>query len=198
MLLLLLACAAVDPLTGDDTADTGGSAGPTAPSPGDLVITEIMPDPLVVDGDFGEWFEVKSLAGGDRDLAGMTVTDDDATGFTVEGSLVLPAGGYLVFAPDADATANGGLPVDYAYDVADLKLGNEGDAVVLTFGNATLDLVAYDPDDGFPIEEGYAMSLSPSAQTPEANDDGARWCAAASVYGGGDRGTPGAPNDGCP
>src|SRR5690606_31298497 len=40
------------------------------PAPGDLVITELMPNPAMVGDDFGEWFEIHSLASAEFHLNG--------------------------------------------------------------------------------------------------------------------------------
>jgi hypothetical protein len=210
VLLLLSACSHTDaPIwsTGStgDTASPGGPGTPdtdptssaTPVEPGDLAITEIMPDPLAVDGDYGEYFELTSLATRDLDLEGLTVEDDDGTGFVVTGSLPLPVGGRLVFGPSDNLVLNGGVPVDYAYDVGAVKLGNEGDTVAVLRGSIPIDVVAYEAVS-WGVAEGSALSLDPSAIDPVANDDLGHWCLATSTYGAGDHGTPGAPNDACP
>lgn len=211
MMLVLLACAQVDPLTDDsagpsvdsagpaDTAapDDTGPSGPPSPVPGDLLVTEILYDPDVVDGDVGEWFEVRSVVDADRDLAGVTVTDDGGTGFTVAVPLLLPAGGHLVFGVEADPSVNGGVTVDHAYSVDDLKLGNDGDAVVLLLGEVVLDVVAWDAGATFPAQEGWSIQLDPAITDPTGNDDGSAWCLPTQTFGAGDHGSPGALNEPC-
>jgi hypothetical protein len=57
--------------------------------------------------------------------------------------------------------------------------------------------VAWDDGATFPDPTGASMSLDPSKLTADLNDDGEAWCTSSSVFGDGDLGTPGAPNDGC-
>ncbi|MEQ1572417.1 MAG: lamin tail domain-containing protein, partial [Myxococcota bacterium] len=179
----------------DSDADTDPDAAPVV---GDLVVTEIMADPLAVDGDFGEYVELTSTATHGLDLAGLELADDDGTGFSVVGTWILAPGERAVFAPSADPLVNGGLTVDYTYDVGELKLGNEGDTVTISIGGDLLDAVVYDPvDAGWPVVEGASSSLDPDSTDPEDNDDPDSWCSATAPYGDGDHGSPGDPNEEC-
>ncbi|MEQ1570240.1 MAG: lamin tail domain-containing protein [Myxococcota bacterium] len=181
---------------GTPSVDSGSVVVATAVEPGELVVSEIMPDPNAVDGDFGEFVEVTSLASRALDLVGLTFADDDGDGFTVEGSLVLPVGGRLVFGPSDDASANGGVSVDRSYDVEAFKLGNEGDTVSISRGAVPIDVVVYEAVT-WGLTEGASLSHDPSALDPIRNDDAQSWCIGQSPYGDGDLGTPGAPNDPC-
>lgn len=183
--------------TGADSATpplTEPSGGPVVP--GELVISELMPDPYAVDGDFGEYVEVQSIAERELDLEGLTLQDDDGDGFTVTGALVLPVGGRLVFGASDNVGVNGGVPVDYAYDIESFKLGNEGDTIAVLRGTIPIDSVAYE-EVSWGLAEGFALNLDPASLDPVANDGLERWCLATSTYGDGDRGTPGAANDPC-
>jgi len=205
LLVALLACSDTDQLTGDSdpgstpaSDDTGATAAASTPGAGELVVTEIMNDPGAVDGDFGEWIELWNATARTLDLEGIEVTDDDGVGFVIEGPLPVGADGRLVLGVSDDTAVNGGVPVDYAYDVELVKLGNDDDAVILRADGVTVDAVAYDPVEGFPAEEGASKSLSPLQHGATANDAATAWCVASSTYGAGDRGTPGAGNDACP
>jgi hypothetical protein len=212
VLILLLACSMADkwadtptvqPTDGTDSgdsdtdtdADADTDADTGAISRGDLEISEIMANPDAVSDDVGEWFEVRSLASGDLDLAGIDVLDAQGAGFHVDGPLPLPAGGRVVLGVSADTTVNGGVPLDWAYSADDLKLSNDGDTIQLALDGVVLDEVAFTAD--FPLSEGASLSLSPDVAGPDANDTPDAWCPSVSVYGAGDRGTPGAANDAC-
>lgn len=211
ILFLLLACAQVgDP--GDDSnagADSGGAedtgggddtgtpSASVAPGAGDLLVNELMYDPDAVDGDFGEWVELRNLADHPLELQGLGIVDSGGTGMVVERSLVVAAGDLVVFGVSDDPSVNGGVEVDYAYSIDDLKFGNDGDAVGLILGELWLDVVSYDAGVEFPYEEGASIQLDPSVADPEGNDSGAAWCLSTATYGDGDRGTPGAPNHPC-
>jgi hypothetical protein len=179
------------PETSDDSGPDDESEGPTA---GELVITELMKNPDLVEDDLGEWFEVTNVGDRSLSLAGLAVEDDDGDGFTVN-AWTLDSGARVVFGASTDTSVNGGAPVDFAYDVEVFKLGNDDGAVVLRLGDAVIDVVAYDAT--FPDEAGCALSLDPGAYDVDDNDPAAAWCSAATPYGLGDRGTPGALNDAC-
>jgi hypothetical protein len=159
---------------------------------GDLVISEFMPNPAVVSDGVGEWFEIYNAAGADVDLEGLVVSDNAAT-FTVAGSLVLADGDYLVFGVEDDTTVNDNLPVDYEYSGP--ALANSGDEITLNNGTIDLDQVVY--DSAWSVSSGYALALDPAALNATDNDDVANWCAATSLYGTSNYGTPGAANSSC-
>jgi hypothetical protein len=195
-------------LTGATDVDAGGDADTDADSDadsdvgsavaGELVITEIMADPLAVDGDLGEYVEVTSTATRSLDLIGLTFTDDDDTGFTVTRSLVVAPGGVLLFAPSANAGLNGGLTVDYAYDVLGVKLGNQGDTLTILNAGSLIDEVQWDPVyGGWPQTEGVSITLDPAFTDAVENDLVSHWCQPTGTYGAGDRGSPGEANDPC-
>jgi predicted extracellular nuclease len=174
---------------------TGGSTGPV---PGDLVITEVMQDPNSVSDTFGEWFEVRNVSGSDIDIDGWTISDNGTDTHEIDngGALLVPAAGVVVLGRSTDTAANGGAPVDYAYN--DFFLGNTDDEVVLTdSGGTEFDRIEYDGGPTWPDPTGASMNLDPDSTSSTANDDGANWCEATSTYGDGDLGTPGAANDEC-
>ena len=197
-LLSLLACSMAgqwDKSGSDPSADDSGvdSTDDTAPAAATLVISELMKDPDAVSDDFGEWFELTNI-GPDVDLNGLEVQDADGNGFVVAGALAMASGTQRVFAVSADAAANGGVTPDYVYDVADLKLSNEGGSITLILGGRAVDTVAW---DSLPAVKGHAIALDPDALDPERNDLAESWCAAGSPYGDGDFGTPGTANESC-
>lgn len=196
---LLLGCAQVNPLLAEPggTDDSGVSAGEEAPVEGELLINEVMFDPDAVDGDFGEWVELRSLADRELDLLGVGLVDDGGTGIVVGTSVRVPPSGFVVLGVSADPAENGGVEVDYAYSIEDLKFGNEGDAVGVLVGETWLDLVVYDGGVEFPYAEGWSIQLDPSVDSPDGNDEGSAWCLPTRSYGAGDHGSPGEANESC-
>lgn len=183
----------------------GGSAVPTqctmpdgttravqAPTPGDLVITEIMADPKAAADDTGEYIEV--LATADVDLNGIALgaaLDDIDQVLSQSACLTLSAGQRALFARSADPNINGGLPdVDVELNFA---LTNGGGTLLLAFGADIIDTVEYPA-----ATAGVAYSLDPDKSNAADNDLAGNWCAATSTYGAGDWGTPKATNDQCP
>ena len=169
------------------------------PVVGDVVITEIMPDPAAVSDATGEWFEVYFAS--DADLNGLELgTVLGSVGYRVEqeACLRVAAGSYVVFAEEA-AGANGGLPGS-AIDYDTLSLSNGATSMApgtlfVGFGGAALDVANW-----FTASAGIARSLDIDALDPDENQTEANWCAAAATdtYGAGDRGTPGEANPACP
>jgi len=180
---------------GDGMCDDHGTRRPAiAPVPGDLVITEVMPDPdgttetPVADAD-GEWFEV--LATAEIDLNGVELGRIGSTDLDVVVSsscLHLTPGAYAIFARSTDA--NGGLPAPAA--TFSFGLTNSGGDVQIGIGGTALDSYAWTTG-----RAGKSLQLDAAVTTSTGNDDPLQWCDGATSYGVGDLGTPGAANASC-
>jgi len=190
------------PYGSDLSIGTPGSAGhgcAPAALPGDVVITEIMSNPLGDPDDDREWIEVVNVGSADLDLAGWMLADATGELATVSTSTPLLAGGTAVLGASADPVANGGVTVQYAYGAA-FTLANDFDEVfLLEPGGVLIDAVQYDDGATFPDAEGWSMSLAPGDTDAYLNDDGFSWCEPpVPAYGpAGDAGTPGATNPVC-
>jgi hypothetical protein len=158
---------------------------------GDLVITEF----LVASSWAGEevqWFEVYNTLGDDVYLDGLHLDlGEDST--TVWDTLVIPAGGYGVFAPSDDAHLMAGVPVDHAYGW--YWIGWDDGVIGLSTDSATIDTVVW--DRSFPVAVGISTTLDPLLLDATSNDSAASWCDGKTGYGRGDLGTPGGANDAC-
>ena len=166
------------------------------PEPGDLAITELMPNPAAVGDTVGEWFEV--IAHRDVDLNGIVLDrlSDSMPGNVVdaEACLRVTAGSFAVFARSADPGVNGGLPrVDGTFKFAMLSgsAANPGDVAIFA-GGVLIDAVTWTSS-----RAGRSRQLDPSYANAEDNDDPAYWCDGTQPYGEGDLGTPGEPNAPC-
>ena len=159
---------------------------------GTLVINEIMQNPSAVGDSSGEWLELYNPNAFDVDIGGWTLRDDGSDSLVIDGSLLVPAGGYVVLGPNDDLATNGGVEVDYAYG-SGWFLSNSADEVVLVHRDGTeIDRVEYDGGTAFPDPTGASMAL----QSPDLdNNVGANWCESQTDIGSGDLGTPGAAND---
>ena len=169
-----------------------------APMQGELVFTEVMADPNVNSDNDGEWFEMRNVTSRVIDLSGCMIESSTSTGmesFTIS-SLVAQPGQYLTFARSVNAP----FTASYTYN-ANINLNNTTDSLALYCNSGTsnvlVDQVAYDNGATFPDPTGASISLNPARVTAAQNDLGSNWCAASSVFGVGDLGTPGAPNDAC-
>ena len=195
------------PSTTKDCSANGGTCsggacvgGAQAPVEGEVIVTEIMYDTQDdLSESSAEWFELYNLAAGPRWLDGCVLGDGSTTTTTVTG-VVIPAGGYAVFA--RSTTNNGGLEPDHTFAFA---LNNDKDTISLTCGGVLIDSVSYDEGAGFPIASAHSLSLDPGAYDATANDAPGSWCLAQDLYYTGDLppagdhyGTPGSPNPTCP
>ncbi|MCK6502456.1 lamin tail domain-containing protein [Myxococcota bacterium] len=162
---------------------------------GDVIITEIMMNPVAVGDAYGEWFEVKNTSSELIDLGGWRLTSDDGDELTVDAGVRIDPGAVLVFGLTSDTTLNGGVPVDVEYTREDLSLADTADAIFVYVGDKAVSEVSYSA--GWPITAGSSLSLDPYFGPDDNLTSPDLWCAATSEYGVGDQGTPGVDNDVC-
>ena len=161
--------------------------------PGTIVINEIMQNPSAVGDSDGEWFEVYNTTEEDINLENCVISDSGANTHTISSSLVIPALGYAVLGNNGDMGSNGGVSLDYEYP-GSYALGNTDDEVIITCCETEIDRVEYDGGPSFPNPIGKSMILDdPNLD----NNVGDNWCVSQSIYGNGDKGTPGYQNDPC-
>lgn len=185
--------------------DGGTMRDVVVPGVGDLVITEVMPQPTGNDAAT-EWFELKATK--DVDLNGLGVSRVSST--TGAGTVDSPncvhvaAGSYVVLAKSADMTMNllpAGVVVGTFKSTLSLVNGSvatPGD-LQITEGATVLDAITWTHSSA-----GKSVQLDPDFETPSANDDPNAFCDAQhQYYTDGmatptvDYGTPGAVNDQC-
>lgn len=161
-------------------------------SSGDVVINEIMQNPDAVTDANGEWFELYNATADAINLENCLISDSGSNSHTIENSLIIPAGDYIILAKNDDFSINGGVNIDYKY--SNFTLGNSDDEIILTCNEIEIDKVEYDGGPEFPDPNGYSMILADSSLD---NNIGSNWCVSISSYGDGDLGTPGIQNDSC-
>ncbi len=159
--------------------------------PGEVIVAEVMPSPAMVDDTLGEWFEVENVGDNRIDLYGWEVVNAAGATFVVDRHVDLVGGGSALLGNNQDATSNGGVYVDAAYDGTtwiltasdSIELRVDGRVISSMYWRNALDGVArqLDPDH---LNEGDAAE-------PEW------WCDARTSYSDADLGTPGLPNDQC-
>jgi hypothetical protein len=184
-------------------SDAGPPVTPT--QAGQLVISEVMIDPVANPEEPREWFEVYNPSTSTSyDLFGIRVRGEQVNErFNIDTSLVIPPGGYLLFGRSGDTAINGGLEHDFVYGNA-LELGNtSGDiALVYPLGDVVIDLVSYSTmAAGWPRSQGHSISLDPDLHDASSNDLPASWCLGTVPYTDEpdlEHGTPGEPNPPCP
>jgi hypothetical protein len=152
-----------------------------SPSVEQVEITEWMANPSMVGNRQGEWVEVRFAAA--VDLNGLVWADLAGASAVLERDecLSVPAGAFAVFARNANADENGGLPfVDAELGVS---LNNTDEALSISIDGEVLDSISYERS-----KPGVATQV----------DEFGVICDAMAPYGDGDLGTPGAPNRLCP
>ena len=168
------------------TVSTGGGSG----GGGGIVVNELMPNPSAVTDDAGEWLEVYNWGSAPVDLQGWTLASNNDAAHTIATSVVVPAGGYAVLARNGSSSQNGGVTTAYAYGTG-FTLANSADWLALRDASgATVDSVAWSS-----VPTGASHGVVDASQDNVAMG-GSNWTTQSSVYGSGDRGTPGARNDG--
>ncbi len=179
--------------------DTGTSpTAPAVPGPqfavstyaGQIVINELMVDPNAVTDANGEWLEVHNTGTVAVNLQGWTLASNNDTPQTISASVSVPAGGYAVLARNASSATNGGVTPDYAYAI--INLANTSDWVALRDGTgASVDSVAW--SSAMPVGATRGVS-NPGLDNLDAK--GSNWHTSTASFGAGDKGSPGARNEG--
>jgi len=177
--------------------DNGVSRQTVSPLPGELVITEVMPQPTGTDTD-QEWFEIKALAA--VDLNGLTL--DRAAEMGNSDTVVSPdclhvaPGEYVIFASKTDSLINGGLPAaairgTFGFSLVNGTVAAPGDVQILS-GATVIDSVTWSDSNA-----SVSLSLDPDLENATDNDQVSNFCDGVGAYGGGGAGTPGAINGQC-
>ena len=171
-------------------------AGPSArtrsvsPLAGQLVINEILANPGVVSDANGEWFEIYNRGATPVNLQNFRVASANDAVHTITASVNVPAGGFVVLGRNASTAANGGVAIAYGYGTS-ITLSNTGDWIALRDASgATVDSVRYGS-----TTPGVAWGVK-NASLNHSTVDTVNWSQQTSVFGAGDRGTPGKANDG--
>ena len=160
--------------------------------PGELIVTEAMPNPSAVSDSFGEWLEVFNTTDIPINLNSFRLHDDGEDSWLVldvEGVNIGPRE-YVTLCRNGLFSFNGGVVCDSTYD--DFILANGPDEIVLSLGDVEIDRVNY--DGSFPWTSDTTMSLRTDALDSVSNDLAASWCPTAPTaenqLAGGDYGTP--------
>ncbi len=170
---------------------------------GELVITELMPEPDALSDGEGEWLELHNPNDEAAYLGGCTLTDGGTEIVTLASDLVVEPGVFLGLSRGAEP----GFREDVLYGDA-LDLATE-DTVRLECpvgaDSLVVSEVVYSAANGFSVEAGKSLALDPEAYLdPDpavrfaSGIDGASWCAGFEPYSLlGDLGSPQAPNPSC-
>ena len=92
------------------------------PSVGDIIITEIMMDPLAVEDQFGEWIELQNLTDQTLDISGFRLSDEGKNNFVFPDALYVDPQGTVIVGRSLETSENGNVGVDVLS--SDLTLNN--------------------------------------------------------------------------
>jgi hypothetical protein len=158
------------------------------PKLGQLVITEVMANPLGTEAD-KEWFELFNLTSFQLNFDGCAV--DGGTQIAVQA--LVNATQIAVLARSANTSVNGGIAPRAA---AEFSFSNTSDTLTLACFGTTVDVVTWTT-----TVDGQSWALDPPALNIVLNDDPMNWCFDSShAYGdtSAGTGTPGIFNSACP
>ena len=185
---------------GGDICAAGACGPPQPPQPGELVITEFMPDPHgpLVDRR-SQWVEIQNVSARPLPLAGCAVEVDRGSA-ALAGALA--PGEVLLVGNGDDPEFNGNLPIAAVFNAT---ISVRGGTLAIVCGPADppsdVDRVVFARAPAWPVRPGFAVALDPESSTAVENDDPANWCLASPVYldhpDDENRGSPGAANPAC-
>jgi hypothetical protein len=163
---------------------------------GDLLITEIMYDPVALPDTDGEWFELFNCSAVEISLKDLVIRTA-SNQHTITEDILLAPGEYYLMARKEGAAAG----TKYVYGTG-ISLTNTGGAIgIYTYGTDGTDgteivNVAYNDTD-FPSATGASLNLNPGRFSADEAKNGSSWCLGSDVYDTGDLGSPGLANCSC-
>lgn len=177
--------------------DCDGWVDEDALRPGDILITEVMNDPVAVFDTSGEWFELVNTSERPINLVNWAIRDFNGDSVTIDGSLIVEPGGRVVLGVEGDPTRNGGVTVDYVYDRDAFDLENTTDVIGLEVAGEVVALVEY--DSSWRQVAGRSMQLDREFEAARSASVKDFWCLSSQPIGdSADQGTPGTVNRLCP
>jgi len=179
-----------------DLHGNGDTGGCIDVYPGQVLITEIMRDPVHAPAPAGQWVELFNAGGDALKMTGWVLCDGAGSCADLalpEGALFTP-GASLVLGFEGVPADNGGVEVDLLIPGIDLGTG----VVTVEVTETGIQVDAVDWTEGtWPDSPGAAMNLDFAHFHLLYNDDPSAWCDATQPYGYGDLGTPGMTNELC-
>ena len=183
--------------------DNGTLRAIVPPAMGSLVITEVMPHPLLNNSGPAEWFEITNTGAAAFDLNGLGLdrAGDTRKPDVISGSkcISLAPMGFALFARGSDPTTNGGLPaVDATFGLSMVDSGGNVQVVDPTSCAAASPYdctTIFDNVAWASSTSGVSKQLTPGMYTTTANDTATNFCPGVATYGSdGNKGTPKADN----
>jgi hypothetical protein len=186
----------------DDTGEADDTSGDHPVEEGDLVITEIMRDPVLTNYSpkwAREWIEIVNVSDHDINLEGFEIYAETYL-VPVWEPVLVPAGEYALLAGSDDPEDVGGFTVDYAWGksfplAAASVIGLRAPSGVVVDRIETR--IEQNGGDWPFANSGESHNLDPSSIDHVANDAGTSWCIASMLGIGPRQSSPRAPNAPC-
>jgi competence protein ComEC len=170
--------------------DEGGGPPPSIFQPGDVVVSEFLPNPAAVSDTVGEWIELRNATAASINLSGFMIRDQGVDLFILP-SLTIPSHGYVTLAAWGNPAQNGGFTPSYVWPTGLMFLANSVDELeVVSPQNVVLDSFAYGTGTGITVPTGFSIERKDATAPPWASN----FAPSTTIFGAGDRGTPGALN----
>jgi beta-lactamase superfamily II metal-dependent hydrolase len=171
----------------DDTSFTAyvDEYSSTAPSAGDVVVSEFMHNPAQVSDALGQWVEIIGVDN-DVNIDNLEMRDAAADNVKFGTAVQLQPGTELVIAADGLPARNGGLRPQFVWPAGQFTLSSS-DTVWLEYGSTEIDRVDYTSSWG-------GNGISSEREDCMAAGSLSNFSNATTSYGNGDKGTPGADN----
>jgi hypothetical protein len=135
---------------------------------GDLVITEIMPNPGQVSDTVGEYIEIFNHTGATINMVNWVIVDDGDNQATYSGTIE-PGDLFVIgVSGDLNGADPGGIPDAVWTDtVGDLTLTNTRDVISILDDNGNLvAAIAYENSEASPVESGISLEIAVGNQHP--------------------------------
>jgi hypothetical protein len=164
--------------------------------PGDIVFSEMMIDPEVVDDSNGEWVELYNTSAYAIDISGIGFAAK-GTSYTQVANQLVHSGGYVVLCTNTDTLTNGGVSChgELSASPSEVLENATDNLTIVGHDGSDMDTVSYDEEWFMP---GAALGLDPQFLYSAPNTDAERWCIQSTIIVvGGEAGTPGSQNDPC-
>ena len=173
----------------DRKSGTLASRGSVAIDTQRVVVSEVLANPRAVPDEHGEWIELHNREPRPVGLRDWTLVSGHDRGVTIDRSVTIPAGGFVIVARDPNRSANGDVDAAFTFGNA-VALGNGADWVALRSPDGrTVDSVAWTS-----TIPGASRALRDESG-PHADVLGSAWVTSTSPFGRGDLGSPGAATD---
>ncbi len=195
----------IDGLVGSDSIEVVVSPDipPVDAEVGDIVFSEILVNPQVVEDIDGEWIELFNTSSNPIDLDGYVLSDLGIDSYEITETVIVAPGAFVVLCANPDLAENGGIPCDARFlrselgGAGSMALGNAGDEVVLSRPDGlVIDQVVYTPSW---FVAAVAKGVDPDVLDASNNDDESQWCNQVTILPTAtEPGTPGMANDPCP